>query len=160
MTAGIGIETKLAEFEAQHDDYRSIMLKALADRLAEAAAEWLHEEVRIKYWGYAKDENFDTMDLVAEKYRGIRPAPGYPACPDHTAKGGLFKLLDVTVNTGMELTESYAMTPTAAVAGFYLAHPDAHYFAVSKIADDQVQDWADRAGMTVAEAKRWLAPLL
>ncbi|MBP7079941.1 MAG: methionine synthase [Rhodocyclaceae bacterium] len=160
VTAGIGIETKLAEFEAQHDDYRSIMLKALADRLAEAAAEWLHEEVRIKYWGYAKDENFDTMDLVAEKYRGIRPAPGYPACPDHTAKGGLFKLLDVTVNTGMELTESYAMTPTAAVAGFYLAHPDAHYFAVSKIADDQVQDWADRAGMTVAEAKRWLAPLL
>ncbi len=160
VTAGIGIETKLAEFEAQHDDYRSIMLKALADRLAEATAEWLHEEVRTKYWGYAKDENFDTADLVAEKYRGIRPAPGYPACPDHTAKGGLFKLLDVTVNTGMELTGSYAMTPTAAVAGFYLAHPDAHYFAVTKIADDQVQDWADRAGMTVAEAKRWLAPLL
>ncbi|MBK9624113.1 MAG: methionine synthase [Rhodocyclaceae bacterium] len=160
VTAGIGIETKLAEFEAQHDDYRSIMLKALADRLAEAAAEWLHEEVRIKYWGYAKDENFDTMDLVAEKYRGIRPAPGYPACPDHTAKGGLFKLLDVTKNAGMELTESYAMMPTAAVAGFYLAHPDAHYFAVSKIAEDQVQDWAARAGMSVPDAKRWLAPLL
>jgi 5-methyltetrahydrofolate--homocysteine methyltransferase len=160
VTAGIGIETKLAEFEAQHDDYRSIMLKSLADRLAEAAAEWLHERVRKDYWGYAGDESLDSTALIAEKYRGIRPAPGYPACPDHTSKGALFGLLDAPKNAGMQLTESYAMTPAASVAGFYLAHPEAHYFAITKIDRDQLQDWAERCGMALQEAERWLAPLL
>jgi len=160
VTAGIGIETKLAEFTAQHDDYRAILLKSLADRLAEAAAEWLHREVRTNYWGYAADESLDGAALIAEKYRGIRPAPGYPACPDHTAKGALFDLLDAPRNAGMNLTESYAMTPAASVAGFYLAHPEARYFAVGKIGRDQLQDWAERCGMTTQEAEKWLAPLL
>ena len=159
-TAGLGIERKLAEFEAAHDDYHAIMLKALADRLAEACAEWLHERVRKEYWGYAGDENLSAEDLVAEKYRGIRPAPGYPACPDHTGKGTLFALLDAPANTGMQLTESYAMLPAAAVSGFYFAHPEAHYFAVSKIGRDQLEDWAQRKGMKLAEAERWLAPIL
>ncbi|MBI5861991.1 MAG: methionine synthase [Rhodocyclales bacterium] len=160
VSAGIGIEKKLAEFEAQHDDYHAIMLKALADRLAEAAAEWLHQRVRREYWGYAADEVLTPDDLIAEKYRGIRPAPGYPACPDHTVKSALLKLLDAPVNAGMEITENYAMTPAASVAGFYLAHPEAHYFAISKIGRDQLEDWAQRTGMTLAEAERWLAPLL
>jgi 5-methyltetrahydrofolate--homocysteine methyltransferase len=160
VTAGIGIEKKLAEFQAQHDDYRAIMLKSLADRLAEAAAEWLHERVRKEYWGYAGDESLDGAALIAEKYRGIRPAPGYPACPDHTSKGALFGLLDAPNNAGMHLTESYAMTPAASVAGFYLAHPEAHYFAITKIDRDQLQDWAQRCGMTLPEAEKWLAPLL
>jgi 5-methyltetrahydrofolate--homocysteine methyltransferase len=160
VTAGLGIEQKLAEFAAQHDDYRAIMLKSLADRLAEAAAEWLHERVRRDYWGYAGDESLDSAALIAEKYCGIRPAPGYPACPDHTSKGALFKLLDAPANAGMQLTESYAMMPAASVAGFYLAHPEAHYFAVSKIGRDQLQDWAKRSGMTIQDAEKWLAPLL
>jgi 5-methyltetrahydrofolate--homocysteine methyltransferase len=160
VTAGLGIEAKLAEFEAEHDDYRAIMLKSLADRLAEAAAEWLHERVRKDYWGYAAGETLDNAALIAEQYQGIRPAPGYPACPDHVAKGELFRLLDATANTGMSLTESYAMSPAAAVSGFYLAHPQAHYFAVGKIGRDQLEDWAARNGMSVAEAERWLAPLL
>ncbi len=160
VSAGIGIEKKLAEFEAQHDDYRSIMLKSLADRLAEAAAEWLHAEVRKKYWGYAADETLQADDLIAEKYQGIRPAPGYPACPDHTAKAALFQLLNAQANADMELTENFAMTPAASVAGFYLAHPQAKYFAVSKIGRDQLQDWAQRSGMAVQEAERWLAPNL
>ena len=160
VTAGLGIESKLAEFEAAHDDYRSIMLKSLADRLAEAAAEWLHEQVRKQYWGYATNEALSTEELVRESYRGIRPAPGYPACPDHVAKGGLFTLLDASANAGMDLTESYAMTPAASVAGFYLAHPEAKYFAVSKIDRDQLQDWAKRCEMALPEAERWLAPLL
>ncbi|HQR05078.1 MAG: methionine synthase [Proteobacteria bacterium] len=159
-TAGIGIETKLAEFAAQHDDYKSILLKSLADRLAEACAEWLHRKVRREYWGYVADESLGNTELIAERYQGIRPAPGYPACPDHTAKGMLFDLLDVRGNAGMELTESFAMMPAAAVSGFYLAHPDAHYFAVSKIGEDQCQDWARRTGRPEAEARRWLAPLL
>ncbi|TWO78845.1 methionine synthase, partial [Denitratisoma oestradiolicum] len=158
-TAGIGIERKLAEFAAAHDDYRAIMLKSLADRLAEACAEWLHERVRKDYWGYGADEALSNEELIAEKYQGIRPAPGYPACPDHTAKGALFHLLDASANAGMGLTESYAMTPAASVAGFYLAHPQARYFAVSKIGRDQLEDWALRNGMAVAEAERWLAPL-
>ncbi len=136
------------------------MLKSLADRLAEAAAEWLHEKVRKDYWGYAADESLDTTALVAEKYQGIRPAPGYPACPDHTAKGALFDLLDAPRNAGMGLTESYAMTPAASVAGFYLAHPETRYFAVGKIGRDQLQDWAQRSNMTIQEAEKWLAPLL
>ena len=158
--AGFGIEEKLAEFAAAHDDYRSILLKAIADRLAEACAEWLHAEVRRDYWGYASDEMLDCQALIREHYRGIRPAPGYPACPDHTAKGPLFELLDAPRNAGMGLTESFAMTPAAAVSGFYLAHPQAHYFAVSKIARDQLEDWAQRTGFSVSEAQRWLAPLL
>ena len=160
VTAGLGIEAKLAEFEAGHDDYHAIMLKSLADRLAEACAEWLHERVRKEYWGYAGGETLSNDQLVREEYQGIRPAPGYPACPDHTAKGGLFDLLDAPRNADMGLTESYAMTPAAAVSGFYLAHPDAHYFAVSKIGRDQLEDWARRAGFSVDEAARWLAPLL
>jgi 5-methyltetrahydrofolate--homocysteine methyltransferase len=160
VTAGIGIENQLAEFAAQHDDYRAIMLKSLADRLAEAAAEWLHERVRKDYWGYAAAESLDSTALIAEKYRGIRPAPGYPACPDHTSKGALFHLLDAPNNAGMHLTESYAMTPAASVAGFYLAHPEAHYFAITKIDRDQLRDWAERSGMTLQEAEKWLAPLL
>jgi 5-methyltetrahydrofolate--homocysteine methyltransferase len=160
VTAGIGIEKKLTEFEAAHDDYKSIMLKSLADRLAEACAEWLHERVRKEYWGYASDERLNNAELVAEKYRGIRPAPGYPSCPDHTVKAELFRLLDATNNAGMEITENFAMTPAAAVAGFYLAHPEAHYFAISKIGRDQMEDWARRNGLSVKEAERWLAPLL
>ena len=160
VTAGIGIEKKLAEFEAAHDDYRSIMLKALADRLAEACAEWLHREVRTNYWGYASDETLDHAALIREQYRGIRPAPGYPACPDHTTKGDLFKLLDAPGNGGMGLTEHFAMTPAASVSGVYFAHPQAQYFAISKIGRDQLEDWAQRTGMSVAEAERWLAPIL
>ena len=160
VTAGIGIERKLAEFAAQHDDYRAIMLKSLADRLAEAAAEWLHERVRTDYWGYADGESLDSTALIAEKYQGIRPAPGYPACPDHSSKGGLFKLLDAPGNAGMALTESFAMTPAASVAGFYLAHPEAHYFAVTKVGRDQLEDWAKRTNYSISEAEKWLAPLL
>jgi len=163
VTAGIGIEAKLAEFAAQHDDYHAIMLKSLADRLAEAAAEWLHERVRIDDWGYARDAEQGKLsadDLIAEKYQGIRPAPGYPACPDHTIKKDLFDLLDAPANAGMSLTENFAMMPAASVAGFYLAHPQAKYFAIGKIGEDQLADWAKRSGMDVAEARRWLAPLL
>ena len=158
--AGFGIEAKLAEFAAAHDDYHAIMLKAIADRLAEACAEWLHAQVRRDYWGYASDEVLERKALIREEYRGIRPAPGYPACPDHTAKRALFELLEAPRNAGMGLTESFAMTPAAAVSGFYLAHPQARYFAVSKIARDQLEDWAQRAGFSIAEAQRWLAPLL
>jgi 5-methyltetrahydrofolate--homocysteine methyltransferase len=158
--AGMGIEKKLQEFEAAHDDYRAIMLKAIADRFAEACAEWLHERVRKEYWGYAAAENLSNSALIKEEYKGIRPAPGYPACPDHTAKGELFRVLEAEKNIGMQLTESYAMIPAAAVSGFYLAHPEAHYFAVSKIGRDQLEDWAQRTGMTVQQAERWLAPIL
>jgi 5-methyltetrahydrofolate--homocysteine methyltransferase len=160
VTAGIGIEKKLAEFERDHDDYSAIMLKALADRLAEAFAEHLHQRVRREYWGYAPDEALSNDDLIDEKYRGIRPAPGYPACPDHTEKGTLFALLDAERNAGMHLTESYAMLPTAAVAGFYLSHPDASYFAVGKIGPDQLEDYARRKAMSVPAAEKWLAPWL
>jgi 5-methyltetrahydrofolate--homocysteine methyltransferase len=160
VTTGIGIEHKLAEFAAAQDDYRAIMLKSLADRLAEACSEWLHLQVRRDYWGYAADEDLAIEDLVAEKYRGIRPAPGYPACPDHTVKKSLFSLLDVPNNAGMQLTENFAMAPAASVSGFYLAHPQARYFPVSRIGGDQLVDWAQRSGMAKAEAERWLAPLL
>jgi 5-methyltetrahydrofolate--homocysteine methyltransferase len=136
------------------------MLKSLADRLAEACAEWLHQKVRREDWGYAADEQLSNEQLIKEEYRGIRPAPGYPACPDHTAKGGLFQLPQPEANIGMGLTESYAMTPAAAVSGFFLAHPQAQYFAIQKIGQDQLEDWAGRAGFTVEQAKRWLAPNL
>jgi 5-methyltetrahydrofolate--homocysteine methyltransferase len=160
VTAGHGIEAHVARFEAAHDDYSAILLKALADRLAEACAEWLHREVRTRYWGYDADERLDNEALIGEQYRGIRPAPGYPACPDHTAKAELFRLLDAPANAGMALTESFAMMPAAAVSGFYLAHPQARYFAISKIDRDQLEDWAARKGMPMVEAERWLAPLL
>jgi 5-methyltetrahydrofolate--homocysteine methyltransferase len=160
VTAGLGIERKLEEFERTHDDYSSILLKALADRLAEAFAERLHERVRKEFWGYAQDESLGNEDLVAEKYRGIRPAPGYPACPDHTEKSTLFALLDATKNTGIELTESFAMYPASAVSGWYFSHPESQYFVVGRITKQQVEDYARRKGWALAEAERWLAPNL
>jgi 5-methyltetrahydrofolate--homocysteine methyltransferase len=160
VTAGIGLDEKVREYEARHDDYGSIMLKALADRLAEALAERMHERVRREFWGYAPEERFTSDDLVREKYRGIRPAPGYPACPDHTEKATLFQMLDVERNTGIRLTESFAMYPTAAVSGWYFSHPEATYFGVGKIDADQIADYARRKGMTAQEAERWLAPVI
>ncbi|MSO65764.1 MAG: methionine synthase, partial [Alphaproteobacteria bacterium] len=157
VTAGIGIERKLAEFKAQHDDYSDILLKALADRLAEAFAERLHERVRKEFWGYAKDERLDNGALIREEYRGIRPAPGYPACPDHSEKVGLFELLDAERNTGVSLTESFAMWPASSVSGYYFAHPDAQYFGVARIGKDQVEDYARRRGVTLEQAQKWLA---
>ena len=146
-------------FEDKHDDYSSIMLKALADRLAEAFTELLHKRVRREFWGYAKDEGLGNEALIAEQYRGIRPAPGYPACPDHTEKGALFELLRAR-EAGIVLTESYAMHPASSVCGFYFSHPGSRYFAVGKIARDQVEDYARRKNMPLAEAERWLAPYL
>jgi len=160
VTTGIGVDEKVREFEARHDDYGAIMLKALADRLAEALAERMHERARREFWGYAADERFINDELIREKYRGIRPAPGYPACPDHTEKATLWRMLDAERNTGIRLTESYAMHPTAAVSGWYFSHPEATYFAVGRIDSDQVADYARRKGMTVAEAERWLAPVI
>ncbi len=160
VTAGIGIDEHVARFEAAHDDYSAILLKALADRLAEAFAERLHERVRREFWGYANDEALSNDQLIAEAYRGIRPAPGYPACPDHTEKAILWELLDVQANAHMQLTESFAMLPAAAVSGWYFSHPNAHYFAVGKVARDQVEDYARRKGWSFAEAERWLAPNL
>ena len=160
VTAGIGIDAHVARFEAAHDDYSSIMLKALADRLAEAFAERMHERVRREFWGYAAHEQLDTTELIREEYRGIRPAPGYPACPDHTEKAALWKLLDAERGAGISLTESFAMLPTAAVSGWYFSHPQAHYFGVGKIDRDQVMSYAQRKGMSLAEAERWLAPNL
>jgi 5-methyltetrahydrofolate--homocysteine methyltransferase len=159
-TAGIGIDAKLAEFEAEHDDYQSIMLKALADRLAEALAELLHQQVRVRYWGYAAGEQLSNEQLIAEQYRGIRPALGYPACPDHTEKDLLWQLLDAERNTGIWLTESKAMVPTAAVSGLYFGHPEARYFSVGKLGKDQIEDYARRKGMPLAEVERWLASVL
>lgn len=160
VTAGIGVDEMVAEFEKDHDDYQSIMVKALADRLAEALAEKMHADVRRNYWGYASDESLDNEALIREEYVGIRPAPGYPACPDHTEKGLLWELLDVEANIGMTLTDSYAMLPTAAVSGWYFSHPEAKYFGVAKISEDQVEDYAHRKGMSLSEAERWLAPNL
>ena len=160
VTAGLGIDAHVARFEAAHDDYSSIMLKALADRLAESLAERLHERVRRQLWGYAPQERLDAAGLIGEHYRGIRPAPGYPACPEHTEKATLWRLLDPERNAGIRLTESFAMFPTAAVSGFYFAHPQAHYFGVGQIDRDQVSDYAERKGWTLAQAERWLAPNL
>ena len=160
VTAGIGIEKKMKEFEKAHDDYSAIMLQALADRLAEAFAEHLHLRVRREFWGYAADEALSNDDLIAEKYRGIRPAPGYPACPEHSEKGPLFELLQAPKNAGITLTESFAMLPTAAISGFYFSHPEAKYFATGKVDKEQVADYAKRKGWTVEEAERWLAPVL
>ncbi len=160
VTAGIGLDAKVAEYEARHDDYGAILLKAIADRLAEAFAERLHERVRREYWGYAPQESLDNDALIGETYRGIRPAPGYPACPDHTEKALLWRLIDPAGNAGITVTEHFAMLPTAAVSGWYFAHPDAHYFGVGRIGRDQVEDYARRKGMRLAEAERWLAPVL
>lgn len=160
LTTGIGIDEHVARFEKDHDDYSAIMLKALADRLAEAFAELMHKKVRKEYWGYASAENLANEDLIKEEYAGIRPAPGYPAQPDHTEKPIIWKLLDVEKNTGMILTESMAMVPTAAVSGLYFAHPDSHYFGIGKIQKDQVVDYAKRKGMTIEIAERWLGPNL
>ncbi len=160
VTAGMGIDEHVARFEAAHDDYSSILLKALADRLAEALAERMHERVRRELWGYAPMEQLDGADLIREQYQGIRPAPGYPACPEHTEKATLWQLLDPERNAGIRLTESFAMFPTAAVSGFYFSHPQAHYFGVGQIDRDQVASYAQRKGWTIAEAERWLAPNL
>jgi len=160
VTTGHGVKELAAQFEAQHDDYNSIMLKALADRLAESFAEHLHRLVRTELWGYARDERLSNDDLIRERYRGIRPAPGYPACPDHTEKATLFRLLDASNTCGVELSESYAMSPAAAVSGFYYSHPEADYFAVGKIGRDQVGDIARRKGETLATMERWLRPVL
>ena len=160
VTAGIGIDEHVARFEADHDDYSSIMLKALADRLAEALAERMHEKVRKDYWGYASDEALSNQDMISEKYRGIRPAPGYPACPDHTEKALLWELLEPEKNAGMTLTESYAMLPAAAVSGWYFSHPEAKYFGTGKLAKDQMDDYAARKGMTRKEIERMVPHLL
>lgn len=160
VTTGIGIEKIVEEYEKNHDDYSAIMVKALADRLAEAFAEYLHQKIRKEFWGYAKEENLSSEDLIKEEYRGIRPAPGYPASPDHTEKWTLFNLLKVEENAKISLTESLAMYPAASVCGLYFAHPDAKYFTTGKIGQDQVVDYHKRKGMSVAEVERWLYPVL
>jgi 5-methyltetrahydrofolate--homocysteine methyltransferase len=160
VTAGHGIDEHVARFEADHDDYSAIMLKCLADRLAEAFAERMHERVRKEFWGYAADEVLDNESLIREKYKGIRPAPGYPACPDHTEKGLLWDLLKPDETINLNITESYAMFPTAAVSGWYFAHPKSRYFGVTNIGRDQVEDYAKRKGMSVTETEKWLAPVL
>jgi 5-methyltetrahydrofolate--homocysteine methyltransferase len=159
VSAGLGVEEVCAEYERQHDDYSAILTKALADRLAESLAEHLHRRVRREVWGYARDERLDNAAMIREEYRGIRPAPGYPACPDHTVKALLFELLRAG-EIGMTLTESYAMLPAASVAGFYLAHPEARYFAVGRIGEDQLRDLAARQRRDEASVRRELAPNL
>jgi 5-methyltetrahydrofolate--homocysteine methyltransferase len=160
VTAGIGEEAVAERFARANDDYSKILSQALADRLAEAFAERMHERVRREFWAYAPDEALTPADLIRESYRGIRPAPGYPAQPDHTEKRTLFDLLDAEAATGIKLTESYAMWPASSVSGLYFAHPDSHYFGVGRIEEDQVEDYASRKGWRVDEAERWLAPIL
>jgi 5-methyltetrahydrofolate--homocysteine methyltransferase len=160
VTAGLGIEPHLERFQAEHDDYRAILLKALADRLAEALAERLHQRVRTEIWGYAPDEKLDNEALIREQYRGIRPAPGYPACPEHSEKATLFRLLEAERHAGMRLTENFAMQPAAAVCGLYFSHPDSQYFVVGRLSREQVADYARRKGVPLAQAERWLASLL
>lgn len=160
VTAGLGLETLIAQYDADHDDYNSIMAKALADRLAEALAEWLHKEVRTNLWGYSEQESLTNEDLIRENYQGIRPAPGYPACPDHTEKDILFKLLNVHVNPEITLTESMAMLPVSSVSGWYFANEKSRYFGLGKISEDQLKNYADRKGKTLDEMRRWLSPIL
>ena len=160
VTGGIGEEAIAQAYKADHDDYNAILIQAVCDRLAEAFAEYLHEQVRKRHWGYAPDEALSNEELIRENYQGIRPAPGYPACPEHTEKGSIWELLDVEQAIGMQLTESYAMWPGAAVSGWYFSHPDSKYFAVAQIQPDQVEDYAQRKGMTLVEAERWLGPNL
>jgi 5-methyltetrahydrofolate--homocysteine methyltransferase len=160
VTTGFGVDTLAGAFEAEHDDYSAILVKALADRLAEGFAELMHQRVRREFWGYTPDEQLSNAELIREAYRGIRPAPGYPACPDHTEKPALFALLDAVARTGITLTETHAMQPASSVSGYYFAHPDARYFGVGRIGKDQVADYARRKGMSITEAERWLAPNL
>ena len=160
VTTGIGIEGLIEKFEKDHDDYNSIMVKALADRLAEAFAEHLHELIRKKYWGYSRTEDLSNEELIKESYRGIRPAPGYPSQPDHTEKAIIFNLLEVEKNTGIKLTETYAMYPAASVSGLYFAHPESKYFTVGKIGKDQVMDYHKRKGISLEEAEKWLSSIL
>jgi len=160
VTTGIGADELAEQYEAKQDDYNAIMVKALADRLAEAFAEHLHERVRREYWGYAIDETLDNEALIKEKYRGIRPAPGYAACPDHTEKAALFELLDAEKNTGLTLTDSFAMCPAAAVSGWYFGHPESKYFNTGKIDRDQLESLAQRKAMPINELERWLSPIL
>ncbi len=160
VTAGIGVEERARAFEQDNDDYSAILLKALADRFAEAGAEYLHARVRKDWWGYAPQESLDNTALIGEHYQGIRPAPGYPACPDHSEKQTLFDLLDVPANNGMRLTENYAMSPAASVSGWYFSHPDSRYFAIGQIDVDQVEDYAARKGVDRKTVERWLAPIL
>ncbi len=159
VTTGIGLKELGNGFKAQHDDYSAIMAEALADRLAEAFAECLHKRVRDE-WGYGCAETFTPLELIQEKYRGVRPAPGYPACPDHTEKGTIWRLLDVQQNTGMEITESFAIWPGSSVSGIYFAHPESRFFSLGKIDRDQVADYQRRKGMHLAEVERWLGPNL
>jgi 5-methyltetrahydrofolate--homocysteine methyltransferase len=160
VTTGLGTDELAKSYEEQHDDYSSIMVKALADRLVEAFTERLHERVRKEFWPYAEQESLSNEELIKETYRGIRPAPGYPACPDHTEKTTLFSLLDAENNTGVSLTESLAMYPAASVSGFYFSHPEARYFAVGKIAKDQIESYSQRKGNEVKTTERWLSPIL
>jgi 5-methyltetrahydrofolate--homocysteine methyltransferase len=159
VTSGIGLKELCDRYRTEHDDYNAIMAEALADRLAEAFAEYLHKRVRCE-WGYGRNENLSNEDLIHEKYRGIRPAAGYPACPDHTEKGLLWRLLDVEANTGMRITESFAMWPGSSVSGLYFGHPESRYFSLGKIDRDQVADYAQRKAMSVAEVERWLGQSL
>ncbi|HSB55309.1 MAG TPA: vitamin B12 dependent-methionine synthase activation domain-containing protein, partial [Gemmatimonadales bacterium] len=160
VTSGHGLEKLVAEFESQHDDYNAILAKALADRLAEAFAERLHERVRREYWGYAPAESLDNDALIHEKYQGVRPAPGYPACPDHTEKETIFRLLDAETCAGIHLTESMAMTPASSVSGYYFWRPESQYFGVGKLGKDQVEEYAERKDLPLAVVERWLAPNL
>ncbi|MCC7401099.1 MAG: DUF559 domain-containing protein [Chitinophagaceae bacterium] len=155
-----GARKYIDKFAKENDEYNKIMVQVLADRMVEAFAECLHERVRKEHWGYDKDENLTNEQLIKEEYKGIRPAPGYPACPDHTEKPKLFKLLNATENIGIELTESMAMSPPASVCGWYFSHPQSHYFGLGKIGRDQLEDYAKRKGMSVEEAERWLRPAL
>jgi 5-methyltetrahydrofolate--homocysteine methyltransferase len=160
VTAGLGLEKWIAPFQKEGDDYHEILAKALADRLAEAAAEYLHEQIRKKHWGYASQEALSTEEMIQEKYQGIRPAPGYPACPDHLEKNTIWQILQPDETIGIHLTESLAMTPTASVCGYYFSHPESHYFGITKISEEQLIDFASRKKITVTEAKRWLGHLM
>ncbi|RZA13999.1 MAG: hypothetical protein EOP93_19355, partial [Lysobacteraceae bacterium] len=157
VTTGLGIEEHVARFEADHDDYNAILLKALADRLAETLAERIHQRVRTEFWGYAAGEALGVDAIIDEQYRGIRPAPGYPACPEHSEKATLFRLLDAGGNAGMALTESFAMTPAASVSGWYFSHPGSQYFVVGRVSKEQAGDYARRKGVSLSQAERWLA---
>jgi len=159
VTAGIGLKEMTEKYRAENDDYNAIMAEALADRLAEVFAEYLHKQAR-EVWGYGRAESFTPTELIEEKYRGIRPAPGYPACPDHTEKGTIWRLLDVEAKIGMKLTESFAMWPGSSVSGLYFAHPESRYFSLGKIERDQVEEYAERKGWSVREVERWLGPNL
>jgi 5-methyltetrahydrofolate--homocysteine methyltransferase len=160
VTAGHGIEEHVARFEAGHDDYNAILLKSLADRLAETLAERMHQRARTEFWGYARDEALGVDEIIDEKYRGIRPAPGYPACPEHSEKATLFRLLSAGGNAGMVLTDNFAMLPAASVSGWYFSHPRSQYFVLGRVSKEQVEDYARRKGVNLAQAERWLAPNL